>query len=219
MKKPRTIPRKAPTQARARATVDAILAGTEKVLIKHGYEGASTNRVAAAAGVSIGSLYQYFPSKEALVLAVMERHGEKLAQTMEAELVAHAEASVPEMTRRLVRHMLQMHLVEPKLHRVLVEQVPRIRRTCMDVVKERLNRLVAAYLDAHGSELDTDDPALAAWLLINAVESLTHAVVLERPELLASPQLERNINQLVLRYLGVSARPARNAPARAAQLE
>src|SRR5438067_589446 len=91
MKRPRTNPRKQPTQARARATVDAILAATEKVLIKYGYEGASTNRVAQAAGVSIGSLYQYFPSKESLVVAVMERHGEHLAQTMEEELVAHAE--------------------------------------------------------------------------------------------------------------------------------
>jgi len=135
---------------------------------------------------------------------------------MEAELVAHAEASVPEMTRRLVRHMLQMHNVDPRLHRVLVEQVPRIRRTCMDVVKVRMQRLIATYLDAHGVELDVDDPEMAAWLLINAVESLTHAVVLERPELLSAPELERNINHLVLRYLGASRPSAIKRPAAAA---
>ena len=73
-RKPLTQPRKQAAQARSRATVDALIEATARILVKEGFDKASTNRIAAKAGVSVGSLYQYFPSKEALVVAVMERH-------------------------------------------------------------------------------------------------------------------------------------------------
>jgi AcrR family transcriptional regulator len=62
-----TKPRKSAAQERSRATVDALVEATARILVKEGFDKASTNRIAAVAGVSIGSLYQYFPSKEALV--------------------------------------------------------------------------------------------------------------------------------------------------------
>src|SRR5215469_493144 len=66
-RKVQTNPRKLASQERSRATVDALLEATARILLKEGYDKASTNRIAEVAGVSIGSLYQYFPSKEALV--------------------------------------------------------------------------------------------------------------------------------------------------------
>ena len=63
---------------RAQATVDAILAAAAQILVKHGYEGTNTNRIAEAAGVSVGSLYQYFPNKESIVVALMERHADEV---------------------------------------------------------------------------------------------------------------------------------------------
>src|SRR5215469_4101466 len=111
----RTNPRKSPAQKRSQLTVAALLKATAHILVKEGYESASTNRIAEAAGVSIGSLYQYFPSKEALQLlrSVVER--------VRAEPVEVA-------TRELVRVMIDAHRVDPKLHRALVEQVPRVGR-------------------------------------------------------------------------------------------
>src|SRR3954447_10769421 len=70
----RTVPRKSPRQDRSRATVDAILEAAARVLVKQGFERTTTNRVAEAAGVSVGSLYQYFPSQEALVAALVAGH-------------------------------------------------------------------------------------------------------------------------------------------------
>ena len=70
----RTTPRKRPSQERSRATVDTILDATARVLIHAGFDGLTTNAVATKAGVSIGSLYQYFPNKEAMVSALIERH-------------------------------------------------------------------------------------------------------------------------------------------------
>jgi len=63
-----------PQQDRSKVTVDAILTATARILTQEGYDRATTNRIAELAGVSIGSLYQYFPSKEALVTSLAEQH-------------------------------------------------------------------------------------------------------------------------------------------------
>src|SRR6185436_5530527 len=67
-------PRKRPSQARSHATVDAIVDAAARVLVAGGYGSFTTNRVAARAGVSVGSLYQYFPNKEALLAELKARH-------------------------------------------------------------------------------------------------------------------------------------------------
>ena len=77
-------PRKKPVQDRSKAMVQALLDATARILVQDGYDTLSTNKVAHAAGVSVGSLYQYYPSKEALVRAVLERWGtETTAQMVE----------------------------------------------------------------------------------------------------------------------------------------
>ena len=81
-----TIARKIASQERSRATVEAILEATARILIREGFDKASTNRVAEVAGVSVGSLYQYFPSKDALVAALIARHGEDIRRTIGDEL-------------------------------------------------------------------------------------------------------------------------------------
>ncbi len=86
-RRPQTSPRKMASQRRSRSTVDALVEATARVLIKEGYDRASTNKIAAKAGVSIGSLYQYFPSKEALVAAVIERHTQALSQAVSNALL------------------------------------------------------------------------------------------------------------------------------------
>jgi len=81
-RRPLTKPRKTASQERSRLTVNALVESTIRVLVKEGYDRASTNKIAAVAGVSIGSLYQYFPSKEALVAAVIDRHTSELSLTI-----------------------------------------------------------------------------------------------------------------------------------------
>src|SRR5258708_40228727 len=86
-RKLQTNPRKLASQERSRSTVDALLEATARILVKEGYDQASTNRVAEVAGVSIGSLYQYFPSKEALIAAVIDRHTQEGSQGTRNALV------------------------------------------------------------------------------------------------------------------------------------
>src|SRR5262245_49772559 len=127
-RRPQTNPRKTASQKRSRLTVEALLEATTRVLTREGYDRASTNKIAAVAGVSIGSLYQYFPSKEALVAAVIDRHTHELSQVVRNALVKVAARPVEIAVRELVAAAIDAHRVDPRLHRVLAEQVPRTGR-------------------------------------------------------------------------------------------
>lgn len=208
--RPRTQPRKQPTQERARATVAAIIKATQRVLVRDGYEATSTNRVAQAAGVSIGSLYQYFPNKEALMVAVMEQHFEEMMGTLQGRLISLMGEPVPVVARALVHELIEMHRSNPALHRVLIEQVPRMGNLQkFELLDRRLSQLVGAYISAHRDEVDVDDVELTSYVLVKAAEALTHAAVLERPELLENGGLEEQIVRLVLSYLHLRERPSR----------
>ncbi|HET6971123.1 MAG TPA: helix-turn-helix domain-containing protein, partial [Phenylobacterium sp.] len=93
--------------------------------MREGFDRASTNRIAAEAGVSVGSLYQYFPGKDALVVAVIERHNRDLMRVVQAALGEVERAPIEVGARRLVAAAIEAHRVDPKLHRVLAEQTPR----------------------------------------------------------------------------------------------
>jgi AcrR family transcriptional regulator len=204
-RRPSTRPRKSASQERSRLTVDALLEATARVLTKEGYDRASTNRIAAVAGVSIGSLYQYFPSKEALVAAVVDRHMREMLQLVRDALIKVASQPVEIAARELVSVLIEAHRVNPKLHRVLVEQVPRAGRLeNINAIERETHALIRNYLEAHRDQLDVADPDLAAFICVTAVEAITHAVVVRRPEILAvenSGRLLDDVTLLVVRFL------------------
>src|SRR6185312_13440431 len=102
VRKPLTIPRKEASQQRSRATVDTLIEAIARILVREGFDKSSTNRIAGEAGVSIGSLYQYFPSKEALVGAVMDRHQQELMQVVRGVLPQVAALPMQQALRKLV---------------------------------------------------------------------------------------------------------------------
>ena len=201
-RRPLTSPRKEASQERSKATVDALLSATARVLVKDGYDRASTNKVAEAAGVSIGSLYQYFPSKEALVAAVIERHIGEMMEVVRTSLLRVALLPLAEAARELVRVMIDAHRIEPKLHRVLVEQIPRVgNMEHIESVDDEAIALVRTYLEAHRDEIDVPDLDLAAFVAVMSVEALTHAAVLRRPALLEDERFRDEVTALIVRYL------------------
>ena len=203
--KTRTNPRKTASQERSRLTVDALLEATARILMKEGYDRASTNRIADVAGVSIGSLYQYFPSKEALVAAVIDRHMQEMMQVVRDALVKVAMRPIGEAARELVRVMIDAHRVNPKLHRVLVEQVPRVGRLDnIQAIDREAYVLVRGYLEAHRRELGIPDTDMAAFVCVTTVEALTHAAVVHRSDVLSEERATAFVDEvtaLILRYL------------------
>ena len=204
-RRPQTSPRKTASQNRSRLTVDALVEATARVLTREGYDRASTNKIAAVAGVSIGSLYQYFPSKEALVAAVIERHTQELSHVVLKALLKVAARPIEIAARELVAAAIEAHRVDPKLHRVLAEEVPRTGRLENIEAVERYARThFRDYLEAHRSEIEVADLDLAAFILVTAVEALTHSAVLRRPDILAGEKAGEFVDEvarLVLRYL------------------
>lgn len=198
-------PRKKASQERSRATVDALIEATARVLVREGFERASTNRIAAEAGASIGSLYQYFPTKEALVAAVIERHKNDMMEVLRRALVRVAGVPLEQGVRELVALMIDAHRVDPELHRVLVEQIPRIGRLAeVEGFDREVRELVRAYLEAHRGELRALDLDLAAFVCVSSVETLAHEAVLHNPALLANRKVKAftdEVTLLVIRYL------------------
>jgi AcrR family transcriptional regulator len=205
--KSRTNPRKSASQRRSRMTVDALLEATARILVKEGYDRASTNKIAETAGVSIGSLYQYFPSKEALVAGVIDRHIHKTAELARSALVRVAMRPINEAVRELVKVSIDAHRIDPKLHRVLMEQTPRVGRLDnAQVIDREFFGLIRAYFEARRDDIGVADLDMAAFVCVTSVEALTHAAVLHRPEILSDGRAEAFVDEvtgLVLRYLKV----------------
>jgi AcrR family transcriptional regulator len=204
-RKPLTKPRKHASQERSHATVDALVEATARILVREGFDKASTNRIAEKAGVSIGSLYQYFPCKEALVAAVMELHDQELMQVVRGALVEVAALPMEQAVRTLVAAAIKAHRVDPKLHRVLAEQIPRTGRLENIEVFNRENyALFRAYLEAHRDEFRTVDLGLAAFVCVTSIEALTHTAVLHHSESFSDEtfgELLDEATRLVVRYL------------------
>lgn len=185
--------------------VDALVEATARILVREGFDKASTNRIADAAGVSVGSLYQYFPSKEALVVAVIVRHQEKLMQIARGALAEVASLPIPKAVRRLVTVAIEAHRVDPKLHRVLAEQLPRTGRLeNVDVFNRELYTLFKTYLEAHHDELRNLDLDMAAYVCVTSIEALTHNAVLHRSEMLSDQAVGTLVDEatrLIVKYL------------------
>lgn len=111
-------PRREPRQERSKHTVEAVLEAVRVVARREGPGAVTTNRIAEAAGVSIGTLYQYFPDKHAIFSALHQRHVEQVRALIERALAAHS-ASVEEFTRVLVEGLSELHAADPELHQLV----------------------------------------------------------------------------------------------------
>ena len=197
-------PRKKPSQARSRATVEAVLAAAAQVFQRQGYAGATTDRIAERAGVSVGSLYQYFPNKDAILVALAERHIDA-GFALVRELLAEALSDVPPLSsvlRRFVLAMIALHEREPELHRVLFEEAPLpppVRRQ----IRKRENEFateVCLLLEAH-PEVHTDDPNVTAYVLVNMVDALVHNFILHAPQGIGAEELTDEMVSMLFRHL------------------
>ena len=112
-------PRKMPVQPRSAHTVDSIVEAAARILETRGLAAFNTNAVAARAGLSVGSLYQYFPGKDALIVALSRRERALLAAEIAAATAGTASLPLETALRRLVRAALRRQLARPALARIL----------------------------------------------------------------------------------------------------
>lgn len=198
-----TTARKKPAQERSKATVDAILDATARVLRKEGYDRASTNRIAEAAGVSIGSLYQYFPSKEALTAALIDRHRAEVMEIFHRRMSEVGDRPLRVAIETIVRAMVEVHSVDPALHRILSEQVPKVGRLAalLEDVEVTAGSVARAFLESRRSALRVKDLDAAVFVIVHAVESITHHAARYYGSRFPPETVVEEVTDLVHRYL------------------
>jgi len=199
---PQVSPRKAPRQSRSQATVTAILDATAHILVEHGFAAASTNAVAERAGVSVGSLYQYFPNKDALVSALHARHGEQMMAAIQRALTKAMDATLIDALAGLIEATVEAHCVDADLHRVLEQQLggmdmDALHDKYVDVMEDRIVMLLARHRD----EVTAPNLKLASYMLLNAAHGLIHAVVLQRPKGISLKHATQEIVSMMMAYL------------------
>jgi AcrR family transcriptional regulator len=195
-------PRKQPRQARAQATIEAILEAAAQLLVDDGVEAASTNRIAERAGVSVGSLYQYFPSKEAVLFALVDRHVASMQKLLDEKGETLLGSPLEEGVAAYVTAMFEAHRLAPKLHRVLFEQLTKLAgREVLQRWSDDAEASVRLYLEHHRDRLAPKDLDMAAFLLVTAVEAVSYKVSVFRPRYLELRALAEQVTALVLGYL------------------
>jgi AcrR family transcriptional regulator len=170
-------PRKKPVQRRSQVTVEQLLTAAAQVFETLGYAGGTTNRIAERAGVSVGTLYQYFPSKEAVAVALLEGHIEETNRKLH-EWVGHMvskQHGLREAMEDYVRGVMEVHESRPRLQHMLLEETPlpeRLHQVLLGAEREAIDAM--AGLLRLFPEVRRDALDRSGYFVIHTVESLTH---------------------------------------------
>jgi AcrR family transcriptional regulator len=193
-------PRRTPRQVRAELTRERILTAAAHVFAEHGYAAGTTNRIAERARISIGSLYQYFPNKDAILAKLLVQHVDRGTWT-QADQLDLSPGSLEETVKALVRDAIDNHSDDPQLLRIMIEEAP-LSKELLDTIDRhgrtrvaQIRDLLARHPDVHVQDLDT-----AAELILFTVEINTHKLMAD-PRGIPARTFETELVNMVTRYL------------------
>jgi len=198
------MPRKKPKQARSKATVEAIVEATGQVFERRGMRKTTTTKIAERAGVSVGSLYQYFPDKKTLIAAFFEKRLEHDVKLMQRIFARSEGASPARLMRVATEEMVRIYREERELYRGVVDALPLMEQT--DELRAGLDdavKLCATYMRGYPEVLGDRDPELLALVAFHGVRSAINAVVARSPEKLDDPALPEILAGGAIGFLGV----------------
>jgi len=200
----RLIPLKKPRQRRSRVTYNAILEATTQLLIERGYAATTTNHIAERAGISIGSLYQYFPNKEAIAVELLQRHivngpsfmASQVAQSMKNQ------CGPAKIVKCAIEAACDHHTDNPALHKVLEEEVPHPAHI-REAIKLNENLYVEALANwiEQQRPLQVSNPAVAARMIFFMIKSMTHWYILYQQAEIDREVFVDELTAIVMRYV------------------
>jgi AcrR family transcriptional regulator len=194
--------RRTPMQERARVTRAAILQATARILEgSEGSEPPSTNRIAKVAGVSIGTLYQYFDSREDILRAISREHAGDMMQMLVRQAGAFLSAPPKEAVPAFVDALAACHAVAPRLHLALIAELMQGGGEALMEIQDPARAFVRAWLEQHKHAIRPKDLDAAAFLLTNTVEAAIHGVLFVDPAKLKDRAWRDELVDLLLRYL------------------
>ncbi len=199
----RVRPRREATQARSQDTVDVILVATDRVLARVGLNEATTREIADVAGVSIGTLYRYFPSKDALFLAMLQRRWGEETQALGKLMAKLAEERAS--LRKTIEHVVlwTIDAIDRTLGRYRTHgdiEAGFVLMTGPDQLNQ-VAAIVAGALEPFRERLWPEDLHLAAVLVVRTVLLLGRVGRRDYPKAFEQGAFAREVSQLVVRYL------------------
>ncbi len=197
----RRVRRRPPKQPRARATVGDILAATARILERDGYEALTTNEIARVAGVGVGSLYQYFATKEAVVAALQEQHFARMGALFLARMEELEGASLTALVHGLAHLMRTSELLNSKLSRQLLAVPQRGRPKTVQEIEQRVTDKLHRALVRHAPRADAAALRIKVFLVVQTVEALILSTSQLRPRGLTRQRYTQELAELVIRYL------------------
>lgn len=210
MTKPKQlIPLKLPRQSRSRITYDAILEATTQILIEKGYSETTTNHIAERAGISIGSLYQYFPNKEAIAIELLQRHIVSGPAFIDSNAIDSMKnmPNPAQFVKSIIEAACDHHAENPTLHRVLEEEIPHPLH-----IREALQRndilyseTIANWITQQG-QMRVSNVMVAAQLVHSVIKTMTHWYIIKKQTEIARDVFVNELTEIVMRYLSGSAK-------------
>ena len=189
--------RRKPKQQRSRQTVEAVLEAVQRVLVRHGSEAITTNRVAEAAGVSIGSLYEYFPDKQAIFAALHERHVDGVRHVIERTMAHCTSASLEELTRELVERLANVHSEDAELHEIVSAAVPGSADGFKRALQAAFGQLISP---TRQDRYTAEETERMLFVLPHMVEALVHGVA-RQPHVISRGRAKDEAIRTVAVYL------------------
>lgn len=197
-----TAKRKRPQQQRSEATVTRIKRAMLDVIASEGYSAASTNRIAKRARVNISSIYQYFPNREAIALALYEDASLKLAQIIHEQLLRSRKLTLEQSIRDIVECLVDFIDQEQMALLGLFEDVPELRESARALSLETLSyRASRVYLAQFLDEIDDETLVRKLFFVQHFGMGLIRQYVLAPPEGLSRDYFLAEITELVVMYL------------------
>jgi AcrR family transcriptional regulator len=195
-------PRKTPKQFRAQETQQRFVDAAARVFARHGYSAGTTNRIAAEAGASVGSLYQYFPNKDAILVALVRQHVADGTALLGAKLASSGELPLRERLGVFVEAVLANHTGNARLHQVLFEEAPRPPELLEELHAMEAATITAAEAMIRADDaIDVNDSAMAARLVVTAIESLIHRYISSQHANLDLDTFRDELVTMLTRYL------------------
>lgn len=199
-------PRKTPRQARSAASVEAILEATIQVLRKNGKSKLTTTRIADRAGVSVGTLYQYFPNKSSLLQALLKDHLDRVALAVETACEAAYGASLASMAETITSAFVQAKFrnIDASVALYAVSDDIEGKRIARGMHARSLKAMTTLF----GTARDTPiaEPDIVAATLLSAMAGVSRAMLEKGVTRTTMATMERELTTMVRAYLQASAK-------------
>lgn len=203
--KPQFSERKSPKQARSKNIVDAVMESSAHIFANLGYEKTTTNRIAEKAGISIGSLYQYFPNKDSIFAKIIEKTLSEHRIIIIDELKKRKSESLPQVIDAIISLLVDVFIDKKKFLQLLFVHIPRLEKT-RDLLFNRnavVQDLKAHILEFHNEEIQVENLEETMFVITNAIMGVVYTAILSDETLISPTNLKDQLALMVKRTLGV----------------